>query len=296
MIRVTKLDRAQIAEFAKSPQQIKYFEALQTNVSELPDALAVLTAAVAEAQFDADIATISANEALTLANQNPPDDFFPEIVIQPIGGGDAISSATTGAATKATPVDADLIPLVDSAAGYTLKKLTWANLKATLKTYFDSVVTTLTNKTIDSAILTGTTVLPASGSISSIGEITGGAFIKSISATGGVGYATGAGSTVTQLASKSTGVTINTVCGQITMNNAALASNTSVGFTVTNSRVAATDVVNVTIGSGASAQSYLTQVQATAAGSFSMLVRNVSAGSLSEAVVLNFAVLKAVNA
>lgn len=148
MIRLTKLDRAQISEFAKSPQQIKYFEALQTNVSELPDAIAILTAAVAEVQFDVDIAQVSANEALTLANQKGQDDFLPEMVMQPIGGGDAISSATTGATTKATPVDADLIPLVDSATGYTLKNLTWANLKATLKTYFDSVVTTLTNKTI----------------------------------------------------------------------------------------------------------------------------------------------------
>lgn len=148
MIRLTKLDRAQISEFAKSPQQIKYFEALQTNVSELPEAIAILTAAVAEAQDDADIATTSAHEALTLANQKTPDDFLPEMVMQPIGGGDAISSATIGATTKATPVDADLIPLIDSAAGYTLKNLTWANLKATLKTYFDSVVTTLTNKTI----------------------------------------------------------------------------------------------------------------------------------------------------
>lgn len=149
MIRITKLSRNQIADFAKDPQQIKYFEALQTNVSELPDAIAILTAAVAEAQADADIATVSANEAFTRANQTGPDDFLPEMVMQPIGGGDAISAATVGATTKATPVDADLIPLIDSAAGYTLKNLTWANLKATLKTYFDSVVTTLTNKTIN---------------------------------------------------------------------------------------------------------------------------------------------------
>ena len=48
--------------------------------------------------------------------------------------------ATTHAATsKATPVDADELPLIDSAASYGLKRLTWANLKATLKTYFDTL-------------------------------------------------------------------------------------------------------------------------------------------------------------
>ena len=49
---------------------------------------------------------------------------------------------------KATPVDADLLPLVDSAATYALKKLTWANVKATLKAYYDAVSSTLTNKGI----------------------------------------------------------------------------------------------------------------------------------------------------
>lgn len=43
------------------------------------------------------------------------------------------------AASKATPVDADLLALVDSAASNVLKKLTWANVKATLKTYFDTL-------------------------------------------------------------------------------------------------------------------------------------------------------------
>lgn len=40
------------------------------------------------------------------------------------------TAAITGAPTKATPVDADTIPLIDSAAGNTLKRITWANLKA----------------------------------------------------------------------------------------------------------------------------------------------------------------------
>lgn len=50
-----------------------------------------------------------------------------------------IAPGTHAATSKATPVDADEVPLVDSAASNVLKKLTWANVKATLKTYFDTL-------------------------------------------------------------------------------------------------------------------------------------------------------------
>jgi len=50
-----------------------------------------------------------------------------------------IAPGTNAATSKTTPVDADELPLVDSAAANVLKKLTWANLKATLKTYFDTL-------------------------------------------------------------------------------------------------------------------------------------------------------------
>lgn len=50
-----------------------------------------------------------------------------------------IAPGTHAATSKTAPVDADEIPLVDSAASNVLKKLTWANLKATLKTYFDAL-------------------------------------------------------------------------------------------------------------------------------------------------------------
>jgi len=49
------------------------------------------------------------------------------------------ATQTHAASSKATPVDADEVPLVDSAASNVLKRLTWANLKATLKTYFDTL-------------------------------------------------------------------------------------------------------------------------------------------------------------
>lgn len=68
--------------------------------------------------------------------------------------------STHTATSKTTPVDADELALIDSAASFGLKKLTWASIKATLKTYFDSLATAYTNKTIDLAsnTLTGTKV------------------------------------------------------------------------------------------------------------------------------------------
>lgn len=50
-----------------------------------------------------------------------------------------IAPGTHAATSKTTPADADELPLVDSAASNVLKKLTWANLKATLKTYLDTL-------------------------------------------------------------------------------------------------------------------------------------------------------------
>jgi hypothetical protein len=52
---------------------------------------------------------------------------------------DLVSAAIDGAAAKSTPVDADLVGLVDSADGKALKKLSWANIKATLKSFFDTL-------------------------------------------------------------------------------------------------------------------------------------------------------------
>jgi len=67
-----------------------------------------------------------------------------------------IASSVVGVADKATPVDADSLPLIDSAAANVLKELTWANLKATIKSYYDSVTATLTNKTLTSPLFGGT--------------------------------------------------------------------------------------------------------------------------------------------
>jgi hypothetical protein len=105
-----------------------------------------------------------------------------------------------------------------------------------------------------------------------------------------IGYVSGGA--VTQATNKSTGVTLNTTSGQITMNNAALADAAEVTLVVTNDKVAATDTVIVNHANTGTAGAYVVQVTAVAAGSFKITVGNVSGGSLSEAIVLNYNVLK----
>ena len=105
-----------------------------------------------------------------------------------------------------------------------------------------------------------------------------------------IGYGTPAQGAVTQLTSKSTGVTLNTSAGQITMNNASLATVTNVTFTLTNSLLSAKDVLILNVTNGTSG-AYNAWVSSMAAGSATITLRNISGGSLSEAVVLNFAII-----
>jgi hypothetical protein len=107
------------------------------------------------------------------------------------------------------------------------------------------------------------------------------------------GYVAGEGGTVTQATSKSTGVTLSKKCGQITMNAAALAADTTVTFTLTNTEIVATDIIVLNHVSGGTAGSYLLNAQA-GSGSASINVRNITGGALSEAIVIGFAIIKAV--
>lgn len=109
---------------------------------------------------------------------------------------------------------------------------------------------------------------------------------------GGLGYTTGSGGTVTQGTSRTTGVTLNKTNGAITLFSAA-GSTTFQSFTVTNSTVAATDVIHVVQKSGT--DKYAIWVTAVAAGSFQITFATLS-GTTTEQPVFNFAVLKAVTA
>jgi hypothetical protein len=118
-------------------------------------------------------------------------------------------------------------------------------------------------------------------------------------ANGGLGYGTGSGGTVTQGAGsgKATAVTLNKPTGVITMNNAALAAGASVVFALSNTLLAAVDTVIVGHNAnGGTANAYTVQALTVGATSVSIRVTNITAGSLSEAVQINFAIIKGASA
>lgn len=221
----------------------------------------------------------------------------------------------------------DVLPIVDLSAGETKKitayalvgagvdgmTATWNNVATTFNgiklnvtdtasgassNLMDLQVGATSKFTVSKAgntSIAGTLAVTSTSSFT--GAMTSSSSIKSTSTSGGIGYGTGAGGTVTQATSKSTGVTLDKVCGEITMNNATLNRETAVSFTLTNSAIAATDVVIVNIKSGATVNAYNVGVTAVAAGSCRIQVHNLLGGTdLSEAIVLSFAVIKAVAA
>jgi hypothetical protein len=110
-----------------------------------------------------------------------------------------------------------------------------------------------------------------------------------------IGYSAAAQGTVTQLTSKSTGVTLNKSAGRITMNAEALAAGAAASFVLTNSTISANDAMIVNVASnttGSALGAYTTYVSYLAAGSALITVRNLTAAtSYSEAVVINYAII-----
>ena len=133
------------------------------------------------------------------------------------------------------------------------------------------------------------TLSPKGATTSVTGALSASTSVLSTGA-GGVGYATGAGGTVTQATSRTTGVTINTTTGAITLFTAA-GSTTAATFTVSNSAVAATDVIILNQKSGTNL--YELFVTAVAANSFNITFFTTG-GVASDAPVINFAVIKGV--
>jgi len=112
-------------------------------------------------------------------------------------------------------------------------------------------------------------------------------------ATSTLGYTTGSGGTQTQGTSKSTTVVLNKATGQITLHGAALGANTNVAFALTNSTIAANDILVFNHVSGGTIGAYNFNAVA-GSGTATVTVRNITGSSLTETPVISFAVIKAV--
>ena len=114
--------------------------------------------------------------------------------------------------------------------------------------------------------------------------------------TTGLGFYTGAGGTVTQATSKATAFTLDKMCGQITTAADLLTHATVVSAVWTNNKIAATDVVIINHKSGGTIGAYVFNVSCGAGTATLYITNNQTAGSLSEALVLSFVVIKGVTA
>jgi hypothetical protein len=118
--------------------------------------------------------------------------------------------------------------------------------------------------------------------------------LRLFTTTATLGYGVGAGSSVVQPTNKATATpAINRPTGQVTMNGAALAAGAIVSFTLTNSLIGPDDEVRVWVkGGNATAGTYRAWSEGSATGSRTINVKNESGGSLSEALILGFILIK----
>jgi len=225
-----------------------------------------------------------------------------------------VYSIPTSASAGANPALSNLVSVAindslisdtDSTDDLGSSSVYWAN------TYSDKIylnaTATLDGSLAGSVAVTGT--LAAAGALTVAlgstltGNVTCGAGITSSAATGaGIGYATGAGAAVTQITNRSTGVTSNTLSGTIQTDTTSLAAGASAEFTFTNSTIAIGDVVVVSQQSGSdliAGTSGVTHIEVVtvAAGSCEISVDNNSSTTAEEgAIIINYAVIKAVAA
>ena len=196
--------------------------------------------------------------------------------------GTNITGTASGLTAGNVTTNANLTGAVTSVGNATsLGSFTSANLASALTdetgTGANVFANTPTLVTPNIGAATGTS-LAATGAIKSSG-------------TAGIGYATGAGGVVIQATSRTTGVTINKITGQITLFSAA-GTTAATTFTVTNSTVATTDAIILTQHTGTDL--YDLMVTKTTLGSFDITFRTTG-GTTTEQPIFNFAVIKGVD-
>lgn len=159
--------------------------------------------------------------------------------------------------------------------------------------------TTFVGALTGAATTAGTVTTAAQPNITSVGTLTSVSVTGNVTAsgTGGIvstgvgkiGYSTGGA--VTQATDKTTGVTLNTVTGEITMNAATLGGDSTVTFTMTNSSVANTDVMIMNQVGGGNIGFYSFNAVCNS-GSANISVHNMTNTNRDDAIVIRYAVIK----
>lgn len=153
-----------VTNWSVTPQngQVGYFTLMNTWLSESTAVIASLQSAIdAQNTANSEINTLAMQVASNATDaQNARDEAVTAIATLSSGAiddttiannkvysnqktndllGQKVDKNISSYAEKTTPVDADLIGLSDSQDSFGIKKLSWSNLKATLKTYFDNL-------------------------------------------------------------------------------------------------------------------------------------------------------------
>lgn len=214
-----------------------------------------------------------------------------------ITGGSITGVVFTGSFSGITAITSDAFYTSAAAAGLTLTNNDLLADGTDTNIDIDIIPKGTGEVNISKVDINGGTIDGTSIGATSVSTVRG----STVLATQGAGYAAGAGGTVTQLTSRTTGVTLNQACGEITLFAGSLAGHEADEFTLTNSEIAATDVVIVNIKSGAAAGTrkyYTATVTSVSAGSCTISIGNNDNGSVpaagTDTLVLSFAVIKGV--
>lgn len=264
---IRNITRAKLAQVFKTPELVKLFEDVLYGVgTTLPDN------------------TNAVGAALTAhINKTPGAHAASAISVTPAGG-----IAATDAQGALVEIDADLSAHAGDTGNPHLVTKAQVGLGSVDNTSdADKPVSTAQQAALDlkaNAASLGTMSTQNADAVA----ITGGAIYM---ANGYIGYAPGAGGQVTQITSKATGVTLDKITGQITTHNAALAAGAVVSFTLTNNQAGSTDLIIPNHISGGTIGAYLIQGRCIS-GAVVIYITNISAGSLSEALIIRYAIFK----
>lgn len=147
--------------------------------SIIAGSLALTAAAVGAEQ--ANWIYVSNSGAMTVSTTPPAGDYVPlarvdtsDTVVIRIADLRPMVQSIHGFSNKTTPIDADEFSVWDSVTGL-LRKVSWINIKATLKSYFDILYAAL-----DSPSLTGTPTTPTPGNTVNNTQIANTAFVRNL--------------------------------------------------------------------------------------------------------------------